>query len=123
MRTVEELERIMTEPSPELIDDVARLDGDIMLLGVGGKMGPTMAKMARRAVEAAGVQKRVIGVSRFSDAALVRELNDAGIETIAADLLDEDELAALPEVANIIYLAGRKFGTTGQEHLSWAMNT
>ena len=68
MRTVEELERIMTEPSPELIDDVARLDGDIMLLGVGGKMGPTMAKMARRAVEAAGVQKRVIGVSRFSDA-------------------------------------------------------
>lgn len=123
MRTVEELERIMTEPSTELIDDVARLDGDIMLLGVGGKMGPTMAKMARRAVEAAGVQKRVIGVSRFSDAALVRELNDAGIETIAADLLDEDELAALPEVANIIYLAGRKFGTTGQEHLSWAMNT
>lgn len=123
MRTVEELELRMTEPSAELIEDMARLDGDLMLLGVGGKMGPTMAKMARRALDAAGVNKRIIGVSRFSDSSLVQELNAAGIETIAADLLNEDELAALPDVPNIIYLAGRKFGTTGQEHLSWAMNT
>lgn len=123
MRTVEELEQRMTEPSAELIEALAQLDGDLMLLGVGGKMGPTMAKMARRAIDAAGVKKRVIGVSRFSDAGLVQELNAAGIETIAADLLNEDELSALPEVPNVIYLAGRKFGTTGQEHLSWAMNT
>lgn len=123
MRTVEELERTMTEPTPELIEDLSKLDGDLIFLGVGGKMGPTMAKMAKRALDAAGVKKRIIGVSRFSSGDLEKELNDAGIETIAADLLNEDELFALPDVKNVIYLAGLKFGTTGQEYRSWAMNT
>lgn len=123
MRTVAELEQRMTEPSDELIQELAQLDGDLMLLGVGGKMGPTMAKMAKRAIDAAGVEKRVIGVSRFSSGDLARELNEFGIETIAADLLNEDELSELPRVKNIIYLAGRKFGTAGQEYGSWAMNT
>lgn len=123
MRTVEELELRMTEPSDELIEELAQLDGDIMLLGVGGKMGPTMAKMAKRAIDAAGIQKHVIGVSRFSGGTLAQDLNESGIETIAADLLDEGQLSALPNVKNIIYLAGKKFGTTGQEYSSWAMNT
>lgn len=123
MRTVAELEARMTEPSAELVHDLARIDGDIMLLGVGGKMGPTMAMMAKRAIDAAGVKKRVIGVSRFSSGELQERLEAFGVETIRCDLLNEDELAALPNVKNIIYLAGKKFGTTGQEYTSWAMNT
>lgn len=122
MRTVQELEHTMTTPSPRLIEDMKKIDGDIMILGVGGKMGPTLAVMAKRAMEEAGVNHRVIGVSRFSSGNLAKELESKGIETIAADLLNEDELAALPSVPNILYMAGMKFGTTGKEHLSWAMN-
>lgn len=122
MRTVQELEQNMTEPSDRLIEDISKLDGDIVILGVGGKMGPTLAGLAKRAIEAAGVNKRVIGVSRFSSGNLQRELQDNGVETIAADLLKEDDLAALPDIKNVIYMAGMKFGTTGQEYMSWAMN-
>ena len=86
-------------------------------------MGPTLAKMAKRAIDAAGVEKRVIGVSRFSSGSLRNELEQAGIETIACDLLNEAELARLPREKNIIYMAGNKFGTTGNEHFTWAMNT
>lgn len=93
-----------------------------MLLGIGGKMGPSMAKLAVRALAAAGISKRIIGVSRFSDKALQQELEEIGIETIACDLLNEEELKQLPQVPNIIYLAGHKFGTTGNEDFTWAMN-
>lgn len=122
MQTVEELEAKLSEPSARLIEEIAALEGDIMLLGVGGKMGPSMARMAKRAASAAGVDKRVIGVSRFSDPQVEAQLRAAGVETISADLLREDQLQALPDVPNIIYLVGRKFGTTGQECVSWAMN-
>lgn len=123
MKTIAELEAFMTVPSEALMNDLAKLDGDILILGIGGKMGPTLAKMTKRAIDQAGLNKRVIGVSRFSNGNLREELESAGVETIAADLLNEDDLHALPQVKNIIYMAGNKFGTVGNEHFTWAMNT
>lgn len=122
MNRVAQLEQFMTKPSSALIEDLKQIDGDILILGIGGKMGPTLAKMTKRAIDEAGLQKRVIGVSRFSAGALQQELEDAGIETIAADLLNEDQLQGLPDVKNVIFMAGNKFGTTGNEHFTWAMN-
>ncbi|MBS4220211.1 NAD(P)-dependent oxidoreductase [Bacillus sp. FJAT-49711] len=122
MKTIAELEKFMSKPSMKLIEQIGVLDGDILILGVGGKMGPTLAKMAKRAINAAGVEKKVIGVSRFSSGTLKQELEDYGIETIALDLLDEGAIEALPNVKNIIYMAGNKFGTHGNEHFTWAMN-
>ncbi|WP_340026860.1 NAD-dependent epimerase/dehydratase family protein [Paenibacillus sp. FSL K6-1096] len=122
MQTIEELERKLAEPSDELVRDLADLDGDIMLLGIGGKMGPSLARLAMNALRKAGVVKTVWGVSRFSDNGLREELEREGIRTIVCDLLKDEELAALPEVKNIIYMAGNKFGTTGREHFTWAMN-
>lgn len=120
--TVDQLDAELTRPSAALIEDIARLEGDIMILGVGGKMGPTLARLAKNAVRAAGVEKRIIGVSRFSSGGLEQELQAHGVETIAADLFNEAQLKALPDVPNIIYMVGYKFGTTGQEHMTWAMN-
>ncbi|MCR2822060.1 NAD-dependent epimerase/dehydratase family protein [Lederbergia panacisoli] len=122
MKTIAELEEYLSKPSLELIEQIGALEGDILILGVGGKMGPTLAKMAKRAIDSAGVEKRVIGVSRFSTGFLKQELEDFGIETITMDLLDEGAIDALPNVKNIIYMAGNKFGTHGNEHLTWAMN-
>ena len=115
---VDHLEDVMSEPSMALIQDLAAIDGDIMVLGVGGKMGPTLARMARRAVPG----KRVIGVARFSEAGLRHKLQAQGVECIEADLLSRDALASLPSVANIVFMAGRKFGSEGSEWLTWAMN-
>ncbi|MBT4018122.1 MAG: NAD(P)-dependent oxidoreductase [Alphaproteobacteria bacterium] len=112
------LEDFMTLPSQALVDDLARLEGDIMILGVGGKMGPTLARLAKRAAP----DKRVIGVARFSDPSVVDKLQACGVETLTCDLLDEAAVAALPQVPNVIFMAGRKFGTTGSEELTWAMN-
>ena len=112
------LEAFMTEPSAALAADLAAVDGDIMILGVGGKMGPTLARLAKRAVPS----RRIIGVARFSDPAVREALKAHGVETITCDLLDRTTVAALPRVSNVIYMAGRKFGTTGAEHLTWAMN-
>lgn len=122
MSTIEEAEKNLLQPSPALVSDIRDLEGDIIILGVGGKMGPSLARLARQAVDQAGVNKRVIGVSRFSERQLQEELEADGIETVAADMLEEDQLQALPEVANVLYLAGTKFGTTGKEALTWAMN-
>ncbi|WP_077358678.1 NAD-dependent epimerase/dehydratase family protein [Virgibacillus halodenitrificans] len=122
MNTISELEKYMTTPSTRLIKDIHSIDGDIMILGVGGKMGPTLAKLAKRAIDEAGLNKRVIGVSRFSSGSLRDELEEWGIETIAVDLLNDEALESLPEVKNVIYMAGNKFGTTGNEHFTWAMN-
>ncbi|GAA5221580.1 NAD-dependent epimerase/dehydratase family protein [Membranihabitans marinus] len=122
MKTLEELEDQLSLPSASLIEDIKTIEGDILILGVGGKMGPSLAKLAVRAIEAAGVSKRVIGVSRFSDASMREDLEKSGVETITADLLVEEDLQSLPEVKNIIYMVGKKFGTAGNEHLTWAMN-
>lgn len=123
MKTVEELENIMTEPSDALVEDMRKIDGNILILGIGGKMGPTLAIMAKRAIDKAGVDKKVIGVSRFSNGTLKEDLEKAGIETISTDLLNDEQLKLLPKEKNIIYMAGNKFGTTGNEHFTWAMNT
>ncbi|WP_313893745.1 NAD(P)-dependent oxidoreductase [Psychrobacillus sp.] len=123
MKTVEELENLMTEPSEALVGDMRKLEGNIIILGIGGKMGPTLAVMAKKAIDRAGVDKKVIGVSRFSNGTLQSDLEKEGIETIAIDLLDDEELRKLPIEKNIIYMAGNKFGTTGNEHFTWAMNT
>src|SRR5262249_3217858 len=101
---------------------LAGLEGDLILLGVGGKMGPTLARMARRASEAAGVRRRIIGVSRFSSGPLEGQLKSHGIETIRCDLTDPAQLDCLPDVPNVIFMAGMKFGTTGQVALTWMMN-
>jgi nucleoside-diphosphate-sugar epimerase len=122
MKTIAEMEEVMTNPSQELVNDISRLDGDIMILGAGGKMGPTLAKLAAKAVQRSDTGKRVIAVSRFSSGTLQKELEEAGIETIAADLLNEEELNGLPDIKNVIYMAGNKFGTNGNEHFTWAMN-
>lgn len=118
-----QLEREILAPSAALTEDIKRINGDIMLLGVGGKMGPSMAQLAIRAIQEAHADKKVIGVSRFSNGTLRDELEALGVETIACDLLNRAELEQLPQVPNIIYLAGHKFGTTGNEDFTWAMNT
>ena len=113
----------LLEPSDDLVSEIAELDGDILILGVGGKMGPALAKLAKRAIDKAGVNKRIIGAARFSEAGLQEALNGDGIETIRADLLEDDQLEALPDIKNVLYLAGTKFGTTGNESFTWAMNS
>ncbi len=112
----------LLQPSEALIAEIAKVDGDILILGVGGKMGPAIARLAKQAIDLAGVNKKVIGVSRFSEAGLRKELEQSGIETVEAELLQEDQLQSLPDAANVLYLAGTKFGTTGKESLTWAMN-
>lgn len=119
---VEALETFMSEPTPGLVADLARVDGDIMVLGVGGKMGPTLARMARRAAPG----RRIIGVARFSDPALRASLERHGVECIACDLLDRDALQRLPNVAdgvrNLVFMAGHKFGAADNPSLTWMMN-
>jgi nucleoside-diphosphate-sugar epimerase len=121
---LEHLDDLLSEPTDAVVEAMGRLQGDLIILGVGGKMGPTLARMARRASEQARVRRRVIGVSRFAaDANLRQQLANHGIETIACDLLGADYLARLPEVPNVIAMTGMKFGSTGQEAMTWAMNS
>ena len=115
----------LSEPTPALIRTLAALDGDIIVLGAGGKMGPSLARMARRALDAADGDRRraVIAVSRWSDSAAVEELDAAGVQCIRADLLDRAAVDALPFAPNVIFMAGQKFGTGGDPAQTWAMNT
>lgn len=117
--SVEALEEFLARPSQALIDDLAQVDGDLMILGVAGKMGPTLARLARHATPG----RRVIGVARFSDAALRDRLESWGVECITCDLLDRAALARLPRARNVVFAAGHKFGATGNQPLTWAMNT
>lgn len=117
--SVEALDDFLARPSQALVDDLARLDGDIMILGVAGKMGPTLARLAKNAAP----HKRVIGVARFSESGVRERLEGWGIETIAADLLDRRSLEALPRIPNIVFAAGHKFGAKDNQALTWAMNT
>ena len=116
------LNEMLTTPSQGLIEDVAKIQGDIMILGAGGKMGPDMCILAARAAKAAGVEKKIYAVSRFSDKAAAKRLEDAGVTVISADLMDNGSLEALPDCPNIVFMAGRKFGTNGNEYLTWGMN-
>jgi nucleoside-diphosphate-sugar epimerase len=120
--SVDQLDDLLSEPASELVQRLERLEGDLIILGVAGKMGPTLAWMARRAFEQAGVRRRVIGVARFNNQQTQSWLEAHGIETLRCDLLDPAQLATLPDVANVVFMAGMKFGTTGNEALTWAMN-
>ena len=122
VRDIDDLEDRLSTPTEGALETMARLEGDLIVLGVAGKMGPTLARMARRASDTVGARRRVIGVARFTDAASEGKLRSHGVETIRCDLLDEDGLARLPDAPNVVYMAGRKFGTTGQEAATWAMN-
>ncbi len=122
MWTEEKLDKLLSEPSDALIEDIKKIKGDIMVLGAGGKMGPTLCVLCKNAIKKAGIDKRVIAVSRFSDPIATELLKSQGVEIIPCDLLDKEKLYALPEVENIIYMAGRKFGTDGEEWKTWAMN-
>jgi nucleoside-diphosphate-sugar epimerase len=122
LTTETELDERLSRPNERDIAFMRELDGDLLILGVGGKIGPSLARRARRAADQADVTKRMIAVDRIFSAGAREELEAAGVETITADLLEEDQLAALPEVPNVIYMAARKFGTTGNEYLTWAMN-
>jgi len=115
---VAQLEECLSQPTPEVAADLARVAGDILVLGVAGKMGPTLARMAKRAAP----DKRVIGVARFSDPAVRAGLEKAGVETIACDLLNRRAVEALPRLPNVVYMAAMKFGATGNPALTWAMN-
>jgi nucleoside-diphosphate-sugar epimerase len=117
-RDVDHLDEVMTAPSLELVSELAQIPGDLIILGVGGKIGPTLARLAKRAAP----EKRVVGVARFSEPGLREHLTQHGIEPIAADLLDRAQVEALPKFPNVIFMAGRKFGSSGQEDLTWAMN-
>ncbi len=108
----------MTAPSAGLVRDFAGVPGDLIVLGVGGKMGPTLARLAKRAAPG----KRVVGVARFSEPGLRESLERHGIECLQADLLDRDAVARLPKLSNAVFMAGRKFGSTGAQALTWAMN-
>ncbi|MBP6896204.1 hypothetical protein ABIC63_002631 [Pseudacidovorax sp. 1753] len=117
--SVEALDAFLARPTQALVDDLAAVEGDLMILGVAGKMGPTLARLARNAAP----HKRVIGVARFSDPAVREQLEAWGVHTIACDLLDRDALQALPKVPNIVFAAGHKFGAKDNQALTWAMNT
>lgn len=117
------LDDLLSTPTPAAIETMRALTGDVVVLGVAGKMGPTLARMAKRASEAAGTPRRVIGVSRFSETGQEAALQAHGVETLRCDLLDESAVAALPDAPLVIYMAGRKFGSSGLESLTWAMNT
>jgi nucleoside-diphosphate-sugar epimerase len=121
-QNVEELEERLSVPSQQAIQVLGELAGDLILLGVGGKMGPTLARMARRASDEAGRPRRIIGVSRFSDPRLPQQLSQWGVETISCDLLNEAEVDRLPEVPLVIYMMGMKFGASRNPALTWAMN-
>lgn len=116
--TVAELDDFLTRPSRALVEEMSRVEGDLMILGVAGKMGPTLARLAKRATPG----RRVVGVARFSDPAVRDRLAVDGIETIACDLLDRAAIEALPDAPNLIFAAGHKFGATGNPGLTWAMN-
>lgn len=122
MWSEEKLDDLLTTPSAQLIADIVEIQGNIMVLGAGGKMGPTLCLLAQNACREAGIEKKIIAVSRFSDPVATKLLRDNGIYTIPCDMLKPGALNLLPDCENIIYMAGRKFGTEGQECLTWAMN-
>jgi nucleoside-diphosphate-sugar epimerase len=112
------LEEVMSRPDDALVADLAAVPGDILVLGAAGKMGPTLCRLAKRADPA----RRVIAVARWSEPGLRERMQSWGIECIAAELTDRAALAALPEAPNVVFMAARKFGSTGNEALTWAMN-
>src|SRR5919201_548712 len=118
-----ELDDLLSTPTPGVLDTLGRVPGDVVVLGAAGKMGPTLARMLRRAIDALGRRDRVIAVSRFSSAGAEHQFRAAGVETARCDLIDRAAVAALPDAPNVIFMAGQKFGTSDAPATTWAMNT
>jgi hypothetical protein len=123
MQTTIQLYQSLLAPSHSLLSDLGELEGDIMILGAGGKMGPALCRLCAVAIQEARLDKKIFAVSRFSEINLQTELEKEGIHCIKADLLEDTDLQSLPDCPNILYLAGTKFGTTGKEAYTWAMNS
>ncbi|MDX9755399.1 MAG: NAD(P)-dependent oxidoreductase [bacterium] len=119
----QDLERALSTPPPAVVESLSRLQGDLLILGAGGKMGPTLAMMAKRALDEAGCNNQVIAVSRFSDASAAKSLQKAGVKIIQANLLDRNAIGNLPDAPNIVFMAGQKFGSREGFDLTWAINT
>jgi nucleoside-diphosphate-sugar epimerase len=122
INSVEELEDLLSAPSPEDIEAFRHLKGDLLVIGVGGKIGPSLVRRAGRARQAAGRKMRVIGTDVHCEQLAMEPLEEAGVEILCTNLLEPDSFAQLPDAANVIFMAGRKFGSTGAESLTWAMN-
>lgn len=124
MKKLLEIEKNMNKASKDLIEDVKIIEGDILILGVSGKIGYNLAAMLMDAINKAGVEKKVYGAARFSKGMDARkEFEDIGVKTLVADFMDEESLASLPKVKNVIYMVGYKFGATGNEPYTWAVNS
>lgn len=120
---LEELEEALSRPTAGVVDTLSKLGGDVVVLGAGGKMGPSLARMARRTLDESKSRRDAIAVARFSRFSGIREqLESHGVRTIACDLLDRESVAKLPDAGAVLFLAGTKFGTKGSEALTWAMN-
>jgi nucleoside-diphosphate-sugar epimerase len=119
----EQLDELISRPTSEAVEMFSRLEGDIMFLGIGGKIGPTLAQMAKRAIDAAGVEKKIYGVSLFESEEQQKNIEKIGVETIHGDLLDTEFIKSLPKVKNVYFLAGMKFGSEDNLSLTWAVNS
>jgi dTDP-4-dehydrorhamnose reductase len=120
--SVEQLDDLLSEPTPQLIETFRELPGDLIVLGVGGKMGPSLARMAARASSEAGLKRRIIGVARFTNPDLPAWLGKHGIEPLTADLLDPQQIDRLPDAANVVVMTALKFGASGRPGDTWAVN-
>jgi nucleoside-diphosphate-sugar epimerase len=123
IETEEQLDEVLTRPRPVLIEFMRQVRGPLVILGAGGKMGPTLARLARRAADQAGRPLDNIAVSRFSDARARQQLEAHGISTVSLDLLDPEAIPRLPQAGDVIYLVGLKFGTSRDPAATWAVNT
>ncbi len=123
IRDVDQLDNALSEPSEELVEVLSSLDGDFMILGAGGKMGPSLARMIRRATDLCGRARRVIGVSRYSNPETATKLRGYGIDAVVGDLLDAAFVRSLPRAENVLYLAGMKFGAANDAAQTWVSNT
>ena len=121
--TEDELEEALSRPTDEDVEAMRALEGDLLLIGISGKMGPSMARLALRASQRAGVERKVMGAARFSAPGSRDELEAIGVETIPCDLLDRKAVEALPDCPNVLYMVGQKFGTSTNQGLTWAINS
>jgi nucleoside-diphosphate-sugar epimerase len=122
IESTEQLDDVLSTPTPGVVETLARLDGDVVVLGVGGKMGPTLARLAARASQVAGTKRRVIGVARFSNRELPAWLEKHGVHPLAADLLDPRQVAALPDAPSVVAMTALKFGASDRPGETWAVN-
>jgi nucleoside-diphosphate-sugar epimerase len=123
IETEAQLESALAQPSDADIEAIAQLDGDVLIVGAGGKMGPSLARRIQHAIGESGSRTRVWAASRFSSGAVRASLESAGVETVACDLLDREQINGLPDCPHVLFLAGRKFGTSDRTDLTWITNT